>query len=139
MKKHHVSENLAHVEDGNVHAVATALRVLISPADAGGFVAQGLEIDYVATGKTVEEVQDHFVRGLLRTIESLIRRNRPLSALFKSRTPPEAWQAFMNRRSEDQDTLECGMVVDLRNRLPENAHFPFGAIAYCRTAELSHA
>lgn len=137
MKKLHASPNLAHVEDGNVHAVATSLRVLISPADAGGFVAQGLEIDYVATGETVEEVQDHFARGLLRTIEGLIRRNRPLSALFKSRTPPEAWQAFMN--SQGQDQLTCGVVVDLRPKLPERSQFPFDSLAYCRTAEPIHA
>lgn len=130
-------ENVAHVNDGDLHAVAAALRVLITPADAGGFVAQGLEIDYVATGETVVEAQDHFARGLCLTIESLIRRNRPLSALFKNRTPPEAWQAFMD--SETKDMLTCATVVDLRPKLPKNSSFPFDVLAYCTPAEHVHA
>ncbi|MGH8029359.1 MAG: type II toxin-antitoxin system HicB family antitoxin [Arenimonas sp.] len=139
MRKTTTYPNVAHVSDGDLHAVATALRVLITPADAGGFVAQGLEIDYVATGDTVEEVQDRFARGLLATIESLIRRARPLSALFKSSTPPEAWQAFMDKGAGDMVT--CVTAVDLRDQMPRDAaaSFPFGVLAYCRRAERAAA
>ena len=130
-------QNVAHVSEGDLHAVAAMLRVLITPASAGGFVAQGLDIDYVATGDTVDEAQDHFARGLCMTIESLIRRNRPLSALFKSKTPPEAWQTFMD--SETKDMLTCATVVNLRSKLPKNSSFPFDVLAYCTPADHAHA
>lgn len=130
-------QNVAHVHDGDRHAVAAALWVLITPADAGGYVAQGLQIDYVATADTLDEVKDRFAQGLLKTIESLIRRNRPLSALFKSKTPPEAWQAYMD--STRQDHLVCGTVVDLRQKLPAGSNFPFSALEYCESSEALHA
>lgn len=130
-------KNVAHVHDGDRHAVAASLRVLISPADAGGFVAQGLDIDYVATGETVEEVKQRFAEGLIRTIESLIRRKRSLSALFKSKTPQEAWQAYIDRGEGDE--LLCGTYVDLRAKLPAEARFPFAGLEYCETAGNCHA
>ena len=130
-------QNLTHVQDGDLHAVATALRVLITRADAGGFVAQGLDIDYVATGDTVEEVQDHFAQGLLGTVRALLRRSRPLSALFKSSAPPEAWQSYMD--SDRQDMLACATFVDLRAKLPPKTGFPFDRLAYCQIPEASLA
>lgn len=127
-------QNIAHVHDGEIHAVATALRVLISRADAGGFVAQGLDIDYVATGDTVEEAQEHFAHGLLGTVQALIRRSRPLSALFKSKAPAEAWQSYMD--NDRQDLLTCATFVDLRAKLPPKSGFPFDRLAYCRIPEV---
>jgi len=123
-----------HASDDGKHTVAAQLRVLILPADDGGFVAQGLEIDYLSTGRTVEEVRTNFSSGLIRTIEAYIKRERPLSGLFaKGRTPPEAWQLWLE--SEGQDVLTCGTVVDLA--LPKNTNF-FKSIAF-REAEAVHA
>ena len=120
-------------KDGK-HLVAAQLRVLVCPSDDGGFVAQGLEIDYLSTGRTVEEVKNNFASGLIRTIEAYIKRNRPLSGLFaKGRTPPEAWELWLD--GDRKDVLTCGTVVDLA--LPENTSF-FSSIAF-REAEVAHA
>lgn len=126
-KRTHV---LTHLSAGDAqHIVAAQLRVLIVPDEEGlGYVAQGLEIDYVATGHTLEEVKANFAEGLLRTVEAYLHRDRPLSALFsKGRTPPEAWQQWL--KSERKDMLNCATLVDLRGRLPEGTPF-FEALAF---------
>lgn len=124
---------IAHAQSGNNHAVAAQLRVLIVPAEEGGYVAQGLEIDYLATGDTVEEVRDNFAQGLLRTVEAYVRRGRSMTALFaKGKTPPEAWQLWLD--GDGKDVLTCGTVVDLD--LPDGAPF-FSSLAF-REAKTSH-
>lgn len=112
---------LRHQESGDgKHAVDAHLRVLIFPAQGGGYVAQGLEIDYLTTGKTLEEVRNNFARGLLRTIESYIKRNRSLDALFdKGKTPAKAWGLWLERTSEE--VLSCEAIVALDS--PENTNF----------------
>lgn len=126
-----------HQTDHGQHMVAAQLRVLITPAEEGGYVAQGLEIDYCSTGKTVDEVQNNFARGFILTIEALIKRERPLGALFKSQTPPEAWQEYID--STRQDELICGTVVDLSQEMPANIGIPYSALAFCSPRQLSLA
>ncbi|WP_313455260.1 type II toxin-antitoxin system HicB family antitoxin [Stenotrophomonas sp.] len=116
------------------HAVDAQLRVLILPSEDGGYVAQGLEIDYLTTGQTVEEVRENFAQGLLRTIEAYIKRNRPLDALFtKGKTPAEAWGLWLD--SESKDVLTCGTVVALD--IPDDTKF-FKTLSF-REAEIAHA
>lgn len=103
---------LVHQRGKDHQAVAAQLRVLIVPADGGGFVAQGLEIDYLAAGATLAEVQTNFAEGLMRTVQAYLRRGRKLDALFrKGRTPPEAWQMWLD--GERHDKLTCATVVPL--------------------------
>lgn len=128
---------MAHVVDGNNHSVAAQLHVLISPTEEGGYVAQGLEIDYCSTGHSIDEVQQNFARGFLMTIETLLKRNRPLGALFKSRTPPEVWQEYID--SSRQDELVCATLVDLSNQMPANSGLPFQHLAFCSPRQLSLA
>lgn len=116
------------------HAVDASLRVVILPSEDGGYVAQGLEIDYLSTGRTVDEVRKNFADGLLRTIEAYLRRDRPLTALFaKGKTPPEAWNLWL--QSDSHDVLTCGTVVELG--IPEDTGF-FTSLAF-REAEVAHA
>lgn len=128
---------MAHAQHGDSHIVAAQLRVLITQESCGNYVAQGLEIDYCATGHSVEEVQERFATGFLRTVESLIRTQRPLGALFKSRTPPETWQEYID--SSRQDELACGTIVDLSKRLPPDVGLPYQALAFCSPRQLSLA
>lgn len=126
MKKH-ANPFMAHMEgDNGVHAVEAQLHVFIYPSVDGGFNAQGLEIDYLAHGETVEGVQQSFADGFLRTVEALLHRGRPLSALFKSKTPQEAWDSFMS--SEEQHQLTCGTIVELRDKLPKS--LPYRNLAF---------
>lgn len=121
---------VAHQNDGNgVHAVAAQLRVLISEDADAGFVAQGLEVDYCSAGRTIEEAQENFAKGFLMTVQSLIRRKRPLSALFKSTTPPDVWQEYIDSSRRDQ--LTCATIVDLSQSIPQAAGVPYSQLAFC--------
>lgn len=121
-------------EDGMKHAVAAQMRVFVCHTD-DGYVAQGLEIDYCSVGDTVDEVQENFARGFLATVEALLKRGRPLSALFKSTTPPEVWQEYIN--SQKQDNLICGTVVDLSAKLPHES--PYRSLAFCSPRQMALA
>lgn len=125
---------LAHQESDGQHHVLAALHVLVYPSESS-FIAQGLEIDYVSSGRTREEAQDNFVRGLIGTVQATLERNRPLGGLFKSKAPPEIWQAYID--SKEQDRLTCAATIDLREKLPPS--FPFGALAYCQTEQPAYA
>lgn len=126
---------MAHIDDGDKHVVAAQLRVLITPSADGGYVAQGLEIDYVATGGTIEEAQNRFVEGWVRTVRALIDRGRSLDAMFKSQTPREIWRQYLD--SDRRDLLTCATVLDLSDRLPEGA--PFHGLAFCRPEHIAVA
>ena len=76
-----------HADDGDT--VTAALNVLVCPAEEGGFIAQGIEIDYLATGATEELAREHFAEGFSLTVASYLKRKRPLDGLFKTRTPAE--------------------------------------------------
>ena len=121
MKKVLESDCVAHVSEGNNHAVAAALNVLIVPAEEGGFYAHGIEIDYAATGRTVEEVRDHFQTGFVETIRRYIDRGRSLSGLFKTNTPPEIREAYFSGATRQMFVCAIGHE---QTGLPENAAIP---------------
>lgn len=122
---------MTHAKQGDRHAVAAHLRVLIVPAAEGGFVAQGLEVDYVATGATVEDAQHRFAEGFLRTVRSIIRRNSRLDSLFKSKAPRSAWAAYME--SDRKDMLTCGAVLDLSDDIA--SRIPYQALEFCHPSD----
>jgi predicted RNase H-like HicB family nuclease len=63
----------AHDTDGVHHAVGMFnLDVLLIPEDKV-WVAQGLAIDYVAQGESIEEAKKNFENGLERTIDLNLR------------------------------------------------------------------
>ena len=113
---------MTHVESDGRQAVAAEMHVLVFPGIDGGFVAQGIEIDYVASGQTEEEARDHFAEGFCRTVRSYLTKGRDLSGLFKTATPAEYRQAYF--ASEGGDVFKC--VVGLRSvgELPKNAPVP---------------
>lgn len=121
---------LEHEKRSDSHRVAAQLRVLVTPSIDGGFVAQGLEVDYLATGATLDEVQQNFANGFLATVEAILRRGRDLTSLFKSSAPLEAWQQYIagNRKH----TLTCETILDIQDRLPQGA--PFASLAFCQPA-----
>ena len=124
---------IVHLNDGERHTVAAQLRVLICPAEVG-FVAQGLEIDYCATGATIEQVQERFADGLLRTAVAMVKRGRSLAGLMKTQTPLEAWEEYV--KAESKHTLACAEVFEYRGELP--AGMPFRSLAFCKSSE-AHA
>jgi hypothetical protein len=124
-----------HQSDNDQHLVAAQLRVLITQGSDGAYIAQGLEIDYCSTGASVDEVQSNFANGFIKTIRSLIKRQRPLSALFKSQTPQDIWQEYLD--SSVQDELLCATCVDLSKEIPEKTSVPFSTLAFCKSKQMA--
>jgi hypothetical protein len=81
-------------EDGNKHVVGIGnLRVVLVP-EGNAWFAQGLEIDYAAQGKTVEEAKANFEKGLTKTIDQHLKMFGTLDKVLKS-APPEVWSEYL--------------------------------------------
>lgn len=100
--------------------IQAALTVLVAPAAEGGYFAQGVELDYVATGATIEEAKDRFARGLVATFQEYIKRNRPIKGLFKSSPPPEVRKAYFE--SDSQPVFFCQVIGT--DEIPSGHHIP---------------
>jgi hypothetical protein len=125
---------MTHVQGDHGQAVAAELHVLIMPGEDGGFIAQGIEIDYVAAGATEEEVQDHFAKGFCATIVSYLKRGRDLSGLFKTDTPAQYRKAYF--ATDIQPVLRCAVGVREQGvQVPESAPIP----AYLNFVRAAHA
>lgn len=125
---------MTHLASGDQHAVAAELHVLVMRSPDGGFFAQGLEIDYTATGATEEEARNRFAHGFTATIHSYLRRGRDLGAIFsKSHTPPEYWKAYYS--GARKHVLHC-MVIS--TDAPIDAPIPRN-ISFCSTEQLALA
>ncbi|BCU07190.1 hypothetical protein [Allochromatium tepidum] len=109
--------------DDDCHLPAiNKLRVLLFEREDGWF-AQGVDLDYAATGRTLEEVQQHFEQGLAATINRHLQRFDSIEHLLKY--PPEAeWKALKEPRAYDIDLVTWHEMGD--SLMP----LPFDGIAY---------
>ncbi len=93
----------ASTPDGSAHLVGIDnLQVLITERD-GCWFAQGLEIDYAAEGRDLDDVRRAFEQGLALTIAANLRRFKTIEHLL--RPAPEEVQrqaagAIRNRYSQ---------------------------------------
>lgn len=106
----HTSEmttKVLHVDDGqgNHNVIVAGLHVLLKP-DGDGWHAQGLQIDYAASGATVEDAKEAFVSGFLATIRAYLKRFGSLERLLKRQAPPEYFQQYYSNSSGA--VLACG-------------------------------
>ena len=105
MKEHQTFAAHAHDGEGH-HAVATALRVMLSP-DSGGWFAQGLEIDYAACGATIEEAKKNFEHGFCSTIHEHLRLHGTLDHFVKL-AGEDAWAEFFKAPKDSvKQTFTC--------------------------------
>ena len=79
------------VTDAGDHIVGIGhLRVLLVSED-DHWHAQGLEIDYMAQGSSIDEAKANFETGFLVTIEENLRVHGSIEPLLKV-APPEVWK-----------------------------------------------
>lgn len=87
--------SVSHAQDDSGHKIVLKnLHVLVSHED-GVWIAQGLEIDYVAEGGSFEEVQAAFVKGMERTIDENLRRFNTIESLLVP-APMDTWQPYLS-------------------------------------------
>jgi len=123
-----------HVTDGNKHVVGLkALRVHISP-DGGAWFAQGLEVDYAAVGKSIDEAKNNFKSGLSKTIREHLRMHGTIEKLLQI-APQEAWSEFFSASEEGSLKLSFSML-DVHDLTPKpetsgkKTAFPFDKILF---------
>jgi hypothetical protein len=120
-----------HATVDDLHAVAIgALRVLLCE-DRGEWFAQGVEIDYAATGASPEEAKDRFARGLAATVALHLRRFGSVERLLRF-APESVWKRLPDQALD----LHLVTVHDLAADLGTSAAaLPFERIVYLPAAQ----
>lgn len=75
--------------DGTAVISIGPLRVVVIP-DGKFWFAQGLEIDYAAQGKSLEEVKQNFQEGLTGSVHENLKRFGTIRKLMRP-APPDVW------------------------------------------------
>ncbi|MGD9584031.1 MAG: hypothetical protein AB7V26_10260 [Lysobacterales bacterium] len=89
---------VVHANDEASHEVlVAALRVLVVRDNAHWF-ARGIEIDYAASGESLEDVQRRFESGLAMTIRAHLQKYRTVSRLLKW-APPAVVEEYENNKA----------------------------------------
>jgi hypothetical protein len=116
-----------HASQEDRHAVALgSVRVLLRE-EAGEWFAQGVEIDYAATGTTPEEAKDRFERGLAATVHLHLSRFGSVERLLKF-APEAVWQRLKARGAY---AFSMVTVHDLAADLGRDAvKLPFERLVY---------
>ena len=96
-----------HAKDGNNHCVTlSALRVMLLE-DSSGWFAQGLEIDYAASGATIDEVKKKFETGFSATLREHLKMFGSIER-FLSPANGDAWKEFYHMpKNADCQTYSC--------------------------------
>ena len=66
----------------SVTVEGTPVRLRVGRGQYGGFVAQCLDFDYLATGETARGAVANFKRALAKTFQAIRRRGRTLDPLL---------------------------------------------------------
>ena len=104
-----------HVEKESAHLVGLGkIRVIVFKED-GAWIAQGLEIDYAASGTTKGEAQKNFEIGLEGTVDLHIKIHNGIESLLKV-APAEIWKGLSGSAAEyrfTQITFHDGLFAAL--------------------------
>ena len=115
--------------DKAVHVVGIGpLRVVIAQED-GGWFAQALEIDYVAQGSSLEDVQNNFSEGFTATIDEYLKVYGSINELLKP-APAEVWRELVFMPSQQGFDYVQVSIHELPPRV--RGLMPFGAIQYMK-------
>ena len=120
----------AHVHREDNHAVLiAALRVLIQPDTEGLWFAQGIEIDFAASGTSLDDVKRRFVNGLSETIHAHLEKFGSIDKLLRF-APEDAWKSLLEAKDYELTLATLHNVPEWDQKLL----FPFDKIAYYQKA-----
>jgi hypothetical protein len=89
------------------------------------WIAQGIELDYVAAGTSQGDVKKRFEDGLTETIQAHLDKFGHLKNLVAS-TPAEVWMDLLKSNPKSQTYTS----VSIHTFTPPVSDFPFGSIRY---------
>ena len=115
--------HVVHLQDGDCHAVLLgALRVLVCEEEPGLWSAQGVEIDFAASGTSVEDVQTRFEYGLSNTLRNHIEKFGGIDKLLRF-APQNVWGDLVeNAKHYNLNIIRVHEI--------QQAPLPYGMIAY---------
>lgn len=117
-----------HEHNADCHTVIlTSLRVLIEQEGSHWF-AQGLEIDYAASGDSLEDVKSNFENGLIGTIHDHIHVHGTLDKFMKA-APPETWEPVLKGLLQLSLSMKVLFPIG-QAKQTDHVGFPFNQIAY---------
>lgn len=125
-----IGTEAVHAQSGSEHYVAVSqLRVLLLKENAGWF-AQGLEIDYAATGVDIEEAKRNFESGFYKTVHEHITLQGSIENLLKI-APQEAWSEYFVRASDSlAEHFSCVQLHSMKEKELLPVSLPFNQIAF---------
>ena len=110
-----------HKTDGDTHLVGIgSLRVLICK-DGNTWFAQGLEIDYAVSGKTIAKAKSNFEIGLKGTVDLHIQMHGGIEQFLKP-APASAWRNLLSGKHFEYSQVSIHDDI--------SAKLGFGAIDY---------
>lgn len=124
--------HLAH-EDGKQHIVGVkALHVLLTK-DGDGWFAQGLEIDYAATGSSIDEVKENFAHGLALTVHEHLTIFGDIEKILVM-APQETWKEYLAATPESlregYSTVQLHEVTPDGQSMLQGQKIPFEQIQF---------
>lgn len=126
-KQHDEPTSITYAGAGDLHAVLISdLRVVVTQ-DEGLWFAQGLELDYAASGTSEEDVKTRFAQGLGATINETIKVYGSIEQIVKV-APQEAWDLWL--QGDRRYVLGHLTLHDLQAEAPAAAGLPFSGIAF---------
>lgn len=124
----------AQTGDGGCIVGIGALRVLLIEEDSHWY-AQGLEIDYVSQGKSIEESKKNFELGLTATIHENLRIHGTIEPVLAP-APVEIWKERLDPKAMAKRHSQIS-VHQIPTMQLAAAMLPFQTIDYLQTE--SHA
>ena len=121
------------VTESGEHLVGIGdLRVLLIE-DHGSWYAQGLELDYVAQGATMEDAKTNFETGLLATISENLRILGSIRPMLKA-APDEIWMDMLDPKAKARRYFH--LSIHEPSKLTDvSAVLPFKGIHYLRAED----
>ena len=91
------------MEDGTSVVGTFHLRVLIK-AEGVHWIAQGLDIDYLAQGKSLDDAKTQFEEGLMATIHEHLKVHGNIEKVLVP-APIEVWKEFFHASTNTNPTI----------------------------------
>lgn len=133
LKATHPSKATAeHSRDaGHDYVKIGELHVLVTK-DGDWWLARGLQIDYAAQGKSLDEVKENFCRGLMATADAYLKEFGSIEKLL--RPSPDVLREMANASERKILSLSLESVHETARPLPSKVRaaqrLPFSGISF---------
>ena len=123
-----------HAKEGNKHVIAfDSLRVIIVQDSKDTWFAQAIDIDYAASGLSLEDVKHNFAKGLALTLAANLKRFGNIDRVMSN---PKSIDIEVLKDYTNEDgllnsiTMEHVSTCELRGFDEFKEHMPYHSISF---------